>query len=142
MATIRSKKGGDSVSKKRSKKKHRASQSGSNKHHILWQRRYWNSGYLKALREHEYLVVEVPVSTLHHQIHAEMSGIPVVRPRSAKMVLDELNRLQSVGAIRLDEPISKRLGLLIFMLEGIEPQTVKALKKQLKIVTSFEQRET
>lgn len=129
------------MSRKHSRKKRRASQSGSNKHHILWQRRYWNSGYLKALREHEYLVVEVPVNTLHHQIHAEMSGIPVMSQSSAKMVLDELTRLQKFGALRLDEPISKRLELLIFMLDGIEASTVKALKKQLRVVISFEQRE-
>lgn len=128
------------MSRKRNRKKHRVSQSGSNKHHILWQRRYWSNGYLKALREHEYLVVEVPVNTLHHQIHAEMSGIPTMRPSSAKMVLDELTRLQNFGALRLDEPISKRIELLIFMLDGIEAATVKALKKQLRIVTNFEKR--
>ncbi len=70
-----------------------------------------------------------------------MSGIPVMSQRSAKMVLDELTRLQNFGALRLDEPISKRLELLIFMLDGIEASTVKALKKQLRIVTQFEQRE-
>lgn len=110
--------------------------------HILWQRRYWSNGYLKELREHDYLVVEVPISTLHKQIHANLSGIPIIKQSSARSVLGELNRLQSVGALRLDEPISKRIELLIFMLDGIEPAAVKALKRQLAIVVIYEERQS
>lgn len=87
------------------------------------------------------MVVEVPISTLHKQIHANLSGIPTIRQSSARMALEELNRLQEFGGLRMDEPLSRRIELLIFMLDGIEPAAVRALKKQLKIVAIYEERQ-
>ena len=87
------------------------------------------------------MVVEVPASTLHRRIHAELSGIPIIRQSSAKSVLDEFGRLERAGVLKPDAPLSKRIELLIFMLECVEPATVKALKKQLAVVTDYEMRE-
>ena len=108
--------------------------------HILWQRRYWNNGYLKALREHEYLVVETPVRTLHRQIHNSMTGIPIIRQNSARSALNELDRLYKLGVISQADPISKRIELLIALLDCVEPAAVKALKRQLAIVVIYEER--
>lgn len=71
-----------------------------------------------------------------------MTGIPIIKPTSAKNALDELNRLYKLGAISQADPISARIDLLIALLDCVEPAAVKALKRQLAIVVIYEERQS
>lgn len=107
------------------------------KHHLLWQRRYWNNGYTKELRNYWYCVVDMPKDTLHPRIHESISHIPVPSGVSAREVLQSLRTLESYGIISENDCIVKRLAILIALFKFIEQPTVDALWKQLEVVRDY-----
>lgn len=123
---------------KKKRKKKRSSYprvgSGNNSHHLLWQKRRWAYGDVKALRRHPYCIVEIPAETLHRAIHEGMNTIPIPRQESAKSVLWHLRYLERFGGISDADPIEKRLKVLIALFDCSEQPTADALRKQLKIV--------
>lgn len=60
------------MSKKKCRKN--PSVSAKNKHHICFQRRYWNKGYAKAIRQ--VFVRPVPV-IYHRELHNILGTVPV-----------------------------------------------------------------
>lgn len=114
--------------------------SSSNKckdrHHIFFQKRYY-TGVLAEFRKYAYCVVLIPKNTLHHQIHTEISNVPVPKVANVKNALAQLRALYRYGAISDDDGIEKRLKVLIALFECIEQPTADALKKQLDIVHRF-----
>ena len=107
------------------------------KHHIFFVRREWSCGNLNRLRLHKYCVVDIPKDTLHRYIHVNMEGIPAPRGQSASEALRHLGYLEGYGAISTDDPLEKRLAVLISLFECIEQPTADALKKQLQLVHDF-----
>jgi len=122
---------------KRNTKPRRVNYNGVDKHHICWTRRSWNSGYVMELRLHPYCVVLIPRDTLHHLIHSEMKCIPPPSNRNAKTALFHLNILSQAGAISYDDPIEKRLKILIALFDCIEQPTADAFREQLRIVCEY-----
>lgn len=104
------------------------------RHHLLWLRTEWNKGYCHALRSHWYLIVDIPRETLHAAIHHNVSMIPTPRGCSAKSAFEQLVYLESFGALHKNDPIEKRLKLLIAMFDCSDPETAEALKRQLDVV--------
>lgn len=128
------------MGKKRRKKKRRTSYprtTGNNSHHLLWQRRKWSYGHVKALRSHPYCCVEIPANTLHREIHEAIRGIPVPSQDGAERTLQHLRYLEKFGGISEQDPIEKRLRVLIALFDCSEQRTADALRKQLKVVTDF-----
>ena len=107
------------------------------KHHLLWVRTDWSKGYAHALRGHWYFATDIPRETLHAQIHAELPNIPVPSGQSAKDAYEQVVMLESYGALHKNDPIEKRLRLLIMLFDCTEPKTAEALKRQLDIVRRF-----
>lgn len=106
-------------------------------HHLLWTRKSWKSGYIRELRMHWYCRILIPRDTLHKEIHHYIGSIPVPRNISAKSALEQLRYLEKYGGISPDDPIEKRLKVLIALFECIEDCTAEALKIQLRIVNKF-----
>lgn len=106
-------------------------------HHLCWQRRYWNKGAVKSLRQFHYCIVRIDRNTLHHHIHSDGHTVPVPSEQSAEKVLRHLRDLERVGYISDLDPIEKRLRLLAALFEGIEPDTSEGFKEQLRIVYKF-----
>lgn len=67
-----------------------------------------------------------------------MNGIPVPSGRSCKKAFEQIEILYKHGAIKETDTIQQRLELLIFILDYVEPETVKALRKQLKLINTWE----
>ena len=86
---------------------------------------------------HWYCSVLIPRETLHREIHHFIGSVPVPRSSSIKIVLRQLDFLERYEAISKDDPIEKRLRVLIALFECIEDDTADALKCQLKIVNRF-----
>lgn len=107
------------------------------RHHLLWCRKDWNTGYAHALREHWYLRMTIPKSALHVPIHESVPNIPVPTSSSAKEAYAQLTLLETYGAIHKSDPIEKRLKLLIALFDCQEPETAEALKKQLRVVQEY-----
>lgn len=119
------------------KKKHYFGGTAVDSHHIFYTRVSWNSVVPNRLRSHWYCVVEIPKGTLHHAIHDKVRYIPVPREISIMSALEELTVLEDYGAIRPDDPLEKRLRILINIFAGTDKPTADALQKQLDIVCEY-----
>ena len=108
-------------------------------HHLLWQRRYWNYGNVKALRLCPYCRLKIYTS-LHREIHVNINHIPVPSQLNAKMALDSIKLLKCQGVINENDDIEKRLLVLIALFQCVEQETADSLEKQLKIIRRFYQK--
>ena len=122
---------------KKTKQKTRKSACYKDRHHILWPQHDWNRGYAKELRNHWYMVVPIPMNTLHRTIHHEIVHIPVPRGFIAKQALEQLDMLERHGALHPYDNIEKRLMVIMALFECCEPATHAALKRQQDIVRKF-----
>ena len=68
------------MSKRRKKKAHRVP-SGYDRHHILFYRKEWDSGYKLKLRR--CLVYEIPIS-IHQELHQVVRAVPALEEDQAK----------------------------------------------------------
>lgn len=124
--------------KKRKKKKTRLiNESKLDCHHIFWQRKMWNKGYLRELRDFYYCRVIIPKNTLHYDIHQKILFIPIPRPLSARFAIEQLEMLDYYGAISDDDSFEKRLKILIELFKYVDEPTAQALKTQLDIVRRY-----
>ena len=105
--------------------------------HLCYQRRHWNVGYNRELRNYFYCVISIPSSTLHRCIHEWVSDIPAPKPLSSKLALEQLEMLRAHGAIQNTDPIDKRLTILIALFDCIEQPTADGFRRQLKIVQEY-----
>ena len=122
---------------KKHKQKTRKSPGFKDRHHILWPQHDWNRGYAKELRNHWYMVVPIPMNTLHRKIHHEILHIPVPKGINAKDALFQLEMLERHGALHPYDNIEKRLMVIMALFDCCEPATHAALKQQQDIVRKF-----
>lgn len=106
-------------------------------HHLLWYKRDYSKGWAKRLRDHWYCRVDIPRDTLHKEIHNQVSYVPVPGACAIKDALFHLNLLERFGGIGPNDPIEKRLQVLMALFDCCEPATYNALKKQLDICNSL-----
>ena len=109
----------------------------TDRHHILWYKRDYSKGWAKRIRDHWYCTVEIPRDTLHRQIHYEVAHIPVPKVQSIKGALYQLELLEKFGGIHKEDPIDKRIMVLMALFDCVEPKTHEALKKQYEIACKF-----
>ena len=124
-----------------SKRKHRKSKhfdpNRKDWHHILYQKRYYCTGYAKRLREPPYCGAYIPQMTLHRQIHEVLSNVPLPDGKYCKIAYDAIVNWLEAGYISLNDPIEKRIDTLIKCFIVNCPKTAKALLKQKEIVARF-----
>lgn len=102
-------------------------------HHLLWYKRDYSKGWAKRLRDHWYCRVDIPRDTLHREIHNQVRYVPVPRIFIIKEALYQLNLLERFGGISPNDPIEKRLRVLMALFDCCEPATYNALLKQLDV---------
>lgn len=112
----------------------------SDVHHLCFPRKKWSNGYAKAIRNYWYFMVLIPRRTLHANIHKELRSIPCPSGQSAAMAYDHIRLMDKYGALSLDDPIEKRLNLLIGVFDCIEQPTANALRRELEIIRKYEQK--
>lgn len=124
--------------KRRSRKIAATQNRHSNRHHIFYQRRYWDKRiWSHALRNHQFCIVELPIKN-HNAIHAELLTVPIPTEPICENTVRELNRLWGFGAIGPDTPIQVRLDVLICLLDCAATATANALKEQKKILDKLD----
>lgn len=109
----------------------------TDKHHILWPRSLWSTGYLKELRQHWYLIVDIPTETVHKTIHREMYGVPPANGEVTKDIVTHLKILERQGVLSKEDSIVRRLTIITALCDCIAPKTASALKQQLEIASQF-----
>ncbi len=91
----------------------------------------------KVLREHPYCKVEIPKDTLHVYIHENMKDIPVPEEEHCAFALECINSWLDGGFAHDNDPIERRIELLIICFKWNSPKTAEALRKQLDIVKTY-----
>ena len=70
------------MSKKRRRNRQKAQPTGRNRHHLLFQGRFWNTGMAKELRA--YFVYYIPIS-IHNELHNHLlHDVPKPPPEAMK----------------------------------------------------------
>lgn len=123
--------------KERGQAKSVCSTSSLDNHHLCFIRAWWGKGYVRELRQFHYCIMPIPKNTLHRFIHRNMSGVPVPKDYSAKQALEQLLMLEKANAIHDDDPIEKRLNLLVSLFDCIEQPTADGFRKQLELVRYY-----
>lgn len=113
-----------------------------NVHHILWQGRFWDTGWSKKLRTMDYLKVELPRDTLHASIHNQIADIPKPNGQQCKKaywaILDGLHD----GTLSMDDDIVKRIDFLLDVWPFDKcPRTHLALRWQQDIILAYNARQ-
>ena len=108
-------------------------------HHLCFPRKRWNKGYARTLRYHWYMRVEIPMRTLHHDIHDAMpNGVPLPSPKELKVAIDKLNELARCGVISEKDGIEKRLAIIIPMFSHTDSGGARhAFSQQFDIASKF-----
>lgn len=119
------------------KRKFRKPRTNLDTHHIFWTRRSWNHGPARDLRDFWYCKIQIPREGLHHHIHEEVFKIPVPCSGLIEDCLLQLQMLEKANAIHDDDPIKKRLEILICCLDTGDSPTAEALKAQLEAVKAY-----
>lgn len=74
---------------------------------------------------------------IHRYIHTHLAYIPTPRELSVESVIFQLKCLEKHEVIGLEDPIERRLAILIALFECVEQPTADALKEQLRLVHEF-----
>lgn len=106
------------------------------RHHILYQRINWSRGALCILRQYHYCKVYIP-RDLHEKIHENVGNITPPSLVNTIDALKQIKDLEMYDSINELDDFEKRLKVLIFVFESVEPKTVECLKKQLEIVRNY-----
>lgn len=105
-------------------------------------RNEWNKGELDRLRLYPYCIIEMDRDTIHRYLHNHLACIPAPKECSIERVLFQLNCLMEHDAISLDDPIEKRLSVLIALFECSEQPTADALREQLRLIHEYKKAPT
>ena len=106
-------------------------------HHFLFQRRHWQQGYAKALREHRYCGAYIPQATLHRELHSKVHDVPVPNGSVCRQVYRELCRQERAGLIDIMDAPWIKLSWLVEQFEEICPATTAILQWQKEIITKY-----
>lgn len=106
-------------------------------HHILYQRKHWQQGWAKILREHPYCGAHIPRNTLHRAIHAKIHDIPTPNGKDCRMAVEVLENWLETGYISYDDPLDKRIEMIAKCFRAKCPATTAMLDWQKDIVAKF-----
>lgn len=122
-------------------KHHQIAYQATDYHHILFQKRHWQQGYAKALREHPYMGKYIPRATLHREIHSKIHDVPTPNGVDCKRAYNQLLELERQGLIDIEQDtLEQRIEFLIEVWEESCPATVAILKWQRDVVNKFYER--
>ena len=123
---------------RRRKKKNKPTISNvRDKHHLCYQRRKWQKGSLRLLRDYWYCRVYIPRDTLHKRIHLELNDVPIPKDSSARDALRQLEFLEEYSAISEYDSIERRLELLASLFDCSDQPTADGFREQLRIVCEY-----
>lgn len=126
--------------KKRAHKRKKRQNTANNirdKHHLCYQKRKWQRGNLRKLRDYWYCRVSIPRDTLHKKIHLELPDVPIPKDLSAKNALEQLETLETFSAISEFDSIERRLELLASLFDCSDQATADGFREQIRIIREY-----
>ena len=111
----------------------------TNRHHILYCRNTWSKGYAKRLRDFSWLIVEVPMKSLHRKIHDKLVCVPMPKGSRIKEAYVVLSELNEKGVLKNDASLITRIDVLLCIWDGYTDcrSTCKALRVQRRIAEDY-----
>lgn len=107
-------------------------------HHLLFQRRHWQQGYAKTLREHPYMGIYIPRDTLHRALHSKIHDVPTPNGAECRLAVETLRQLEKQGAIDpAHDSAEKRLDFLIDLWGEKCPATVAVLAWEKDVIAKY-----
>lgn len=106
-------------------------------HHILFQRKHWQQGWAKTLREHPYCGGYIPQNTLHRAIHAKLHDIPTPNGRDCRIAVEAINNWLDAGYISLNDTMERKLEVIGWCFRAKCPATIAMLDCQREIIAKF-----
>lgn len=135
LAKFTQRQGGDYMAKN---KKNQHGSQREDFHHFLYQRKHWQNGYAKLLREHPYCGRYIPQNSLHSLIHSKIHDIPTPSGKSCKRAYLKILELERSGQIDIArDSCEQRLDVLIKVWSKSDPATAEVLKLQREIIANF-----
>lgn len=120
------------------KKRKMVYHTGKDYHHFLYQKRHWQNGYAKALREHPYMGKQIPRDTLHREIHSKIHDVPCPNGKECRQAFEEILRREREGLIDVElDTCEQRIDLLIELWAEKCPATVAILKWQRDVIAKY-----
>lgn len=104
---------------------------GSNLHHLLWTRHWYDTGYCRSLRNLPYLKV-VLNEKLHNTLYEEVLPIPTPTGATAKRICFAILNGLERGELSMDDLPSKRVAFVMDNLSSKDKTTYEALLKQYR----------
>lgn len=120
-------------------KHHQIRYESTDFHHFLFQRKHYQQGYAKALREHWYTGAYISIM-LHRDLHSKIHDVPTPNGEDCKHAFLELCRREHLGLIYPEDPPWERLNFLIEMFEEKCPATTAILEWQKQVILKFYRR--
>ena len=112
-------------------------------HHFLFQKRHWQNGYAKALREHPYCGKYIPQFTLHRELHSKIHDVPCPNGKECRRAYFHLLEAEKNGEIDVKfDTAEQRLDFLIREWADDCPATVAILKWQKEVIHKFYSKNT
>lgn len=135
-------KGGDFMAKKKKRYRKRKKRRCVNcnirdTHHLCYQRKNWQRGHLRQLRDYWYCKVLIPRDTLHKYIHQNLPDIPAPKDLNAKNALEQLEKLETYNAISEYDSVERRLKILAALFDCCDQDTADAFRKQLALIYEY-----
>lgn len=106
-------------------------------HHLLFQRKHWQQGMAKVLREHPYCGGYIPQATLHREIHSKVHDVPTPNASKCRRVLNILNEKLKNGEISVKDRLDTKAKLLAELFLEDCPATAAILLWQSEIISKF-----
>ena len=118
------------------RKSHAPSKPSLDQHHLLWDRKTWNSNpSSKSLRDFWYCKIEIP-RDLHSCIHRSVPHIPPPDAIICQEILIQLRQLDHHHALQPTDSITKRLRIIEFCVD-LKGPTIFYIKQQIAAVKGF-----
>lgn len=111
--------------------------NGLDYHHILYQRKHWQQGYARILREHPYCGAYIPQDTLHREIHSKIHDIPTPNGKDCRVAIEAIDSWLRAGLISLDDPLERKIEVITWCFKAKCKATTAMLEWQRDIVVKF-----
>lgn len=106
-------------------------------HHLLFQRKHWQQGYAKILREHSYCGGYIPQATLHREIHSKAHDVPTPNGSDCRYAITKLNEMLEQGIIDINDRLDRKAQILSSIFSERCPATSAMLLWQSEIISKF-----
>lgn len=118
--------------------------SRSDIHHIWFQRRHYQQGWAKVLREHWYCKILIPQATLHRELHSKIHDVPTPNGDICRSLVNDIDLLYEKGIIGENDTPLMRVTIISNLLSRYKglSATKAVINWQLEVIWKLYRRQS